>query len=109
MSKRSNDSEEQESKRVCEKAPVDLYENFFDGELPDDKFVIIKRDYEDQGIVIEVYLESFEVAEQVLDHIKKRDQRKADCYEIQRLRRMPRLIPEVIDPYVLESAPKQQQ
>jgi hypothetical protein len=107
MSKRSNDNEEHESKRVCDATAVDLYKTFFDDESPDDKFVIVRRDYEDSGIVIEVYLETFELAEQVLEHIKKRDQRSADVYEIQRLRKMPQLIPEVIDPYIVKSEPKQ--
>lgn len=91
MSKRSQDESEQESKRVCEEKTSTTGEDlqgFFDGEKPDDVFIIVKRDYSTAEPVLDVYLETEKAAKEILEAIGWRDKRDAKKYEIQRLRKL---------------------
>lgn len=109
MSKRSQDESEQESKRVCEeKIPVTIEDlkSFFDGEKPDDVFIIIKRDYDTAEPVLDVYLETEKHAEDILEEIRARDQRNAKNYEIQRLRKLSPEKASLLEEYVSKTDPK---
>ena len=85
MSKRSNSSEPEESKKICLE-PKAYSEVFFAGEQVDDVYAIVKSWWGGRSL-LEIYFKTKEMAEEFLERVKKRDQVDADQYNVVMLRR----------------------
>lgn len=107
MPKRSQSEGEQESKRAKEESLGDRLNTFFEGKRPDDVFLIVRRDYNVEIPVLDVYLETKKHAKDVLRAVKARDKRNAKDYRIMRLRRLGPDMARLMEDYVNQTEAKQ--